>query len=153
MLLERLQNLISSVLVKQVCLDLLRSDICGHDTWVAGVFELAQGYNVEIGIDDYERAWALRRFILLFLYCLFYMHIHCQQWLNKNVNLRSVININCLFRTSDIEAHVIQISRVGIHFALESSVSLTLITHNLQIAINFKEKWMKNKHKIGEGTN
>ena len=36
-------------------MDLLRLHNCGHNTWVTSVFELAQGYNLAIGIDDYDR--------------------------------------------------------------------------------------------------
>ena len=43
------------MLVKQVYLDLLRLHNCGHHIWLPSVFELAQGYNLAIGIDDYER--------------------------------------------------------------------------------------------------
>ena len=53
--LERLQHLKPDMLVKQVYLDLLRLHNCGHNTWVTSVFELAQGYNLAIGIDDYDR--------------------------------------------------------------------------------------------------
>ena len=52
--LERLQHLKPDMLVKQVYLDLLRLHNCGHNTWVTSVFELAQGYNLAIGIDDYD---------------------------------------------------------------------------------------------------
>ena len=53
--LERLQHLKPDMLVKQVFLDLLRLHNCGHNTWVTSVFELAQGFNLTIGIDDYDR--------------------------------------------------------------------------------------------------
>ena len=53
--LERLQHLKPDMLVKQVYMDLLRLHNCGHNTWVTSVFELAQGYNLALGIDDYDR--------------------------------------------------------------------------------------------------
>ena len=36
-------------------LDLLRLHNCAHYTWVTSVFELAQCYNLAIGINDYDR--------------------------------------------------------------------------------------------------
>ena len=49
---ERLQHMKPDMLVKQVYLDLLRLHNCGHNT---SVFKQAQGYNLAIGVDDYDR--------------------------------------------------------------------------------------------------
>ena len=66
------------MLVKQVYLDLLRLRNCGHNTWVTSVFELAQGYNLAIGMDDYDRFKNNCRLVLTFCFKI--------NWLSEDRN-------------------------------------------------------------------
>ena len=59
----------------------------------------------------------------------------------------SDVRLTAFFRTADSEVHVIHISRVIMTSALKLSSSLTQITYNLHVTINFIRQLMKRKHK------
>ena len=65
-----------------------------------------------------------------------------------------VIRFNGLLRTVDT-VHISPYNpyiHVIITYTLESLSSLTKITHNLQVTINFRKKWIKHTHTQSEGT-
>ena len=79
--------------------------------------------------------------ICCFVYVIRYLVNMWCEWVSEWLNLTAFL------WTVDSGVHIVNTSRVIINYILESSSSLTSITHNLQAAIYFKENDTKKKHK------
>ena len=60
-----------------------------------------------------------------------------------------VIKFNCHLGTADIRVHIVHTSYVIIAYTLESLPSLTQVTHNLQVTINFNNFFLPSNGERG----